>query len=98
MHYLNNYADTPYQLYTPYTIYSKVICEQMHAGIKDCVSSAGNSLDYTKEDMEIMQKYHVALKDMETPAIALVCELFHKPFFAIKGVTDIVSPDHPTPE
>jgi len=57
---------------------------------------AGNSLDYTDKDMEIMTKHKAAVKEMEAGSIAWVAQLFHKPIFCIKAVTDIVDGDRPT--
>jgi 5'-methylthioadenosine nucleosidase len=59
---------------------------------------AGNSLDYTDKDMEIMTNHKAAVKEMEAAAIAWVAQLFKKPMFCIKAVTDIVDGDKPTQE
>lgn len=65
---------------------------QLKAGIV----TSGNSLDYTDKDMEIMTKHKAAVKEMEAGSIAWVAQLFHKPIFCIKAVTDIVDGDRPT--
>lgn len=57
---------------------------------------AGNSLDYTDKDMEIMTRHEAVVKEMEAAAIAWVASLFHKPMFCVKAVTDIVDGDRPT--
>jgi 5'-methylthioadenosine nucleosidase len=59
---------------------------------------AGNSLDYTDKDMEIMTNHKAAVKEMEAAAIAWVAQLFKKPMFCVKAVTDIVDGDKPTQE
>lgn len=55
--------------------------------------STSNSLDYTKEDMEAMEKHGVAVKEMEAAAIAWSAHLFGTPMFALKAITDIVDGD-----
>lgn len=67
-------------------------------GLKTGVVSSGNSLDYTKQDMEAMVKSNVAVKDMEVAAIAWAADLYKTPWVAIKAITDIVDGDHPTNE
>ena len=52
--------------------------------------STGNSLDFTKEDMDAMQRHGVAVKEMEAAAIAWAAHLFGTPMFALKAITDIV--------
>ena len=52
--------------------------------------SSGNSLDFTKEDMERMLQHGVAVKEMEAAAIAWSAHLFGTPMFALKSITDIV--------
>jgi 5'-methylthioadenosine nucleosidase len=58
----------------------------------------GNSLDYTDKDMEIMTQHKAVVKEMEAAAIAWVAQLFRKPMFCIKAVTDIVDGDKATQE
>jgi hypothetical protein len=58
----------------------------------------GNSLDYTDKCMAIMSKHGAAVKEMEAAAIAWVAQLFAKPMFCIKAVTDIVDGDRATQE
>lgn len=58
--------------------------------------TSGNSLDYTDKDMEIMTHHKAVVKEMEAAAIAWVAQLFHKPMFCVKAVTDIVDGDRPT--
>lgn len=69
-----------------------------HLGLKDGIVSSGNSLTFTAEDMEAMQKHGVAVKEMEAAAIAWAAHLFGTPFFALKAITDIVDGDRPTNE
>jgi len=59
---------------------------------------AGNSLDYTDMDMQIMTKHGAAVKEMEAAAIAWVANLFKKPMFCVKAITDIVDGDRATQE
>lgn len=67
-------------------------------GLKEGVVSSGNSLDFTKEDMERMLQHGVAVKEMEAAAIAWSAHLFGTPMFALKSITDIVDGDRPTHE
>lgn len=48
--------------------------------------------------MEIMTKHLASVKEMEAAAIAWVAQLFHKPMFCVKAVTDIVDGDRATQE
>lgn len=45
-----------------------------------------------------MTKHQAVVKEMEAAAIAWVAQLFGKPMFCIKAVTDIVDGDKPTPD
>lgn len=67
-------------------------------GLKAGIVTSGNSLDYTQQDMEIMNKHNAAVKEMEAAAIAWVAQMFRKPMFCVKAVTDIVDGDRPTQE
>lgn len=49
-----------------------------------------------QEDMEIMNRHGAVVKEMEAAAIAWVAQLFCKPMFCVKAVTDIVDGDRPT--
>lgn len=66
--------------------------------LKTGVISTGNSLDFTKEDIDEMKSYNGVVKDMEAAAIAWVTQQFNLPFMAIKAITDIVDGDKPTEE
>ncbi|MDX9848425.1 MAG: hypothetical protein RBT74_15695 [Tenuifilaceae bacterium] len=66
--------------------------------LKTGVISTGNSLDYSKEDIDVMKSYNGVVKDMEAAAIAWVTQQFNLPFLAIKAITDIVDGDKPTEE
>eukprot|EP00878_Enallax_costatus_P032170 GHUV01035281.1.p1 GENE.GHUV01035281.1~~GHUV01035281.1.p1 ORF type:complete len:132 (+),score=52.74 GHUV01035281.1:623-1018(+) len=66
--------------------------------LKAGIVTSGNSLDYTQEDMAIMNRHGAAVKEMEAAAIAWVAQLFRKPMFCVKAVTDIVDGDRPTQE
>ena len=52
--------------------------------------SSGNSLDYVKEDMDLMLSHGAAVKEMEGAGIAWAAHLHGAPFFSVKAVTDIV--------
>ena len=64
-------------------------------GAKPGVVSTGNSLDFTRAEMDFMRRERVTAKDMEATAIAQVCAQCAVPFVALKGVTDLV--DRPEP-
>eukprot|EP00775_Hariotina_reticulata_P005037 gene5036-5279_t len=66
--------------------------------LKAGIVTSGNSLDYTDADMEIMIKHGAAVKEMEAAAIAWVANLFKKPMFCVKAITDIVDGDRATQE
>jgi 5'-methylthioadenosine nucleosidase len=68
------------------------------AGFKSGIVTTGNSLTYTKEDMEVMQEHEVAVKEMEAAAIARLCKDNKVPMFALKAVTDLVDGEHPPQE
>jgi 5'-methylthioadenosine nucleosidase len=68
------------------------------AGFKSGIVTTGNSLTYTKEDMEVMQEHGVAVKEMEAAAIARLCKDNKVPMFALKAVTDLVDGEHPPQE
>lgn len=64
---------------------------QAALGIKSGIVSSGNSLDFTDKCMEIMSENNVGVKEMEGAGIAwVVCQLYRKPMFCIKAITDIV--------
>lgn len=67
-------------------------------GLKAGIVTSGNSLDYTEQDMQIMNKHGAAVKEMEAAAIAWVAQMFRKPMFCVKAVTDIVDGDRATQE
>ncbi len=52
--------------------------------------SSGNSLDYSAEDMAAMLLHEAAVKEMEAAAIAWAADMFGRPMFCVKAVTDIV--------
>ena len=66
------------------------IIPDMASWPQEGVVSSGNSLDFTKEDMERMLRHGVAVKEMEAAAIAWSAHLFGTPMFALKSITDIV--------
>lgn len=72
-------------LFTEHNV-SIPLCAHLQTG----VISSGNSLDYTKQDMDVMVKNEVAVKDMEAAAIAWAADLYNIPWMAIKAITDIV--------
>ena len=59
------------------------------------IVSSGNSLDYTKEDMDVMEQHGASVKEMEAAAIAWAAHLHACPMFALKAITDIVDGAHP---
>eukprot|EP00803_Ostreobium_quekettii_P008206 evm.model.scf_1725EXC.2 EVM.evm.TU.scf_1725EXC.2 scf_1725EXC:17751-21773(-) len=67
-------------------------------GLKSGVVSSGNSLDYTDKCMEIMKGSDAAVKEMEAAAVAWAAQLFQKPMFCAKSITDIVDGDRPAHE
>lgn len=69
---------------------------QAALGLKAGIVTSGNSLDYTDKCMEIMTRHEAAVKEMEAAAIAWVAQLFGKPMFCVKAVTDIVDGDRAT--
>lgn len=58
--------------------------------LKRGIISTGNSLDRTERCLELMDASGAAVKEMEAAAIAWVAWLFHKPFLAVKSITDLV--------
>lgn len=58
--------------------------------------STGNSLDMTREDMQIIESNKAIIKDMESAAIAWVCRSLSVPMIAIKAITDLIDKDTPT--
>jgi hypothetical protein len=52
--------------------------------LKNVLRSAGNSLDYTEKDMEIMHEHGAAVKEMEAGAIGWVAQLLNLPLVCIK--------------
>ncbi|KAK9821682.1 hypothetical protein WJX74_007745 [Apatococcus lobatus] len=62
------------------------------------VVSSGNSLDWVKEDWDIMQQNGAAVKEMEAAGIAWALHYFDIPFFCLKSITDIVDGDRPPQE
>lgn len=80
--------------------YPTLPCGQMakDLGLKTGVVSTGNSLDYTTEDLNMIQGYNGVVKDMEGAAIAWIAQQHKIPFLAIKALTDIVGGEKPTEE
>ena len=52
--------------------------------------SSGNSLDWSEQDMTFMKNNKVAVKEMESAAVAWVAAMFNTPMFCLKSITDIV--------
>jgi 5'-methylthioadenosine nucleosidase len=72
---------------------------QAALGLKAGIVSSGNSLDYTERCMDIMNEHGAHVKEMEAGAIAwVVTQLFKKPMFCIKAITDIVDGGRATQE
>jgi 5'-methylthioadenosine nucleosidase len=69
---------------------------QQALALKPGIVTSGDSLDYCKEDMDIMVKHGAAVKEMEAASIAWVAALYKKPMFCVKAITDIVDGDRPT--
>ena len=67
-------------------------------GLATADVSSGNSLDFTDEDLQILEDNGAILKEMEVGAVAWVAFTTGTPLFAIKSVTNLidVSPDSPT--
>ena len=57
--------------------------------------SSGNSLDFTKEDLDLFNAHGVAVKEMEAAAVAWAAHLHATPMFALKAITDIVDGARP---
>lgn len=62
--------------------------------IKNGIISTGNSLDLNEGDKKVMNQLGTVVKDMEAAAINWVCELYYKPFLAIKGISDLIDSDN----
>ena len=58
--------------------------------------TTGDSLDHTAEDDVRMLKNEATVKDMESAAIATVCDLAGVPLLGLKVVTDLVDGDKPS--
>lgn len=54
------------------------------------IVSTGNSLDMPDTDREMIHLNEADVKEMEAASIAWAAEMFGKPMFAIKSVTDLV--------
>jgi len=59
-------------------------------GLKTTGISTGNSLDMTPTDLEMIEKNHAAIKEMEAAAVAWVAWTMEKPFMALKTVSDFI--------
>ena len=59
-------------------------------GLKTTGISTGNSLDMTPMDLEMIEKNHAAIKEMEAAAVAWVAWTMEKPFMALKAVSDFL--------
>jgi len=59
-------------------------------GLKVKGISTGNSLDMTPRDLEMIEKNHAAIKEMEAAAVAWVAWTMEKPFMALKTVSDFL--------
>ena len=67
----------------------------------DCkfgVFSASDSLTCSEREMKFFNKNEVVVKDMESAAIAYVCERSSTKYVGVKSITDIVDGDIPTAE
>ncbi|CAE8734369.1 unnamed protein product, partial [Polarella glacialis] len=62
------------------------------AGLKRGVVSTSDSLNASKDDLEIMSTEGVSVKEMEAASVAWTCQnmLGGVPFVAVKSITDIV--------
>ncbi|CAE8583537.1 unnamed protein product, partial [Polarella glacialis] len=62
------------------------------AGLKRRVVSTSDSLNASKDDLEIMSTEGVSVKEMEAASVAWTCQnmLGGVPFVAVKSITDIV--------
>lgn len=65
-------------------------CEQCACDVQAGLVSSGNSLDYTQQDLAFFNSNSVAVKEMESAAVAWVAAMFNTPMFALKSITDIV--------
>ena len=68
----------------------------MHNIAQSGIVSSGNSLDFTKEDLDLFETHGVAVKEMEAAAVAWAAHLHATPMFALKAITDIVDGAHPS--
>ena len=80
---------TPYGVGN-YPVYEGVSTLSEQLGLKKARISTGNSMLASREEEVQMEKNRAVLKEMEAAHIAQVASLFEIPFFAIKGVTDLV--------
>lgn len=62
------------------------------------IISTGNALDYVEKDLELLHSFGGQVKEMETAAIAELCEEAEIPLTVLKSITDIVDGDRPTTE
>lgn len=62
-------------------------------GSKPVIFGTGNSLALGRHNWNIIKKYNVSCVDMESAAIAEICQEEGVKFFALKVVTDIVYED-----
>lgn len=61
--------------------------------LKSGVLSTTDSLDFAPVDKEMFSKVNADIADMEGAAIAWVSEIHGRPFYSIKGVTDLMDID-----
>ena len=97
-----NIPGTPFEAYG----HGKITIEEGHmaTSVRSYFSylgggvTTGDSLDHTKEDMEIMKKHSSTVKDMEAAAISQVCKLAGVEYLGVKVVTDLIDGDRPAHE
>jgi len=75
-------------------INSDIIAEKFD--LKQGIISTGDAFDAGIEDLNIMKKNNVDVKEMEAAAIAWVCQLNNVDFTALKVITDFVDEPHKT--
>lgn len=64
------------------------LAEQIGAKVGVC--STGDSFEDTPRDIEMMNKNEASVKEMESAAVAWVCEQFKLPYVPLKVATDYV--------
>ena len=59
-------------------------------GVKQGIVSSSDCLDCSDIDLQLLRSEGAVVKEMEAAAVAWVCQVLGKPFFALKSITDIV--------